>query len=469
MFDIMSDDKNALSFLSPKFNNSNQLSSVKSHILEKQSFEPVKLFTLDVELSAVPGKTSSDKLISIKRIFYRIDGFGGAFTPSKFLGIIRSFFTSKLSLNMVKKLAVREKILVNNVIRKPNSHSNQKVIIKKILVDFPKLAVESVFFKFGKIVSIKMQLIGLWQKALVEFESPEIASSVASKWLVLMSKDFVQMALAINDKQSWILRDQHQALLYTLPVGTTAHNLSGLLESYGGKTCFIGHNPSSYVRDRCIVICFENKASKLAAVGFVLIFKDVNLCWTSLFLACLCSVGGNSGVCEKWVAQVAGGILSCVISSIPFGADQSPGAKTSSFASASSGNPDLYDYMASLECFLGLLADQISGILKKLSFVDLVFLAVTSEVPLLVVLVCVVFGLNSDMTLDGALVFFIPLSPAVNNTVINLSSSSSKVLTTKVGDLESKMLALEISVESVLEKLNCLCSNLDSSTLSSSQ
>ncbi|KAG9288541.1 hypothetical protein G9A89_006037 [Geosiphon pyriformis] len=180
-FNIISDDENALSLLLPKFNSSNQLPSVKSCVLEKWSFEPVKLFALDVKLFAVPEKTSCNKLISIKRIFYHVNGFGRASTFSKFPGIIRSSFTSELSLNMAKELVVREKILVNNVIRKPNSCLNQEVIIKEIPVDLSKSAVESVFSKFGKIVSIKIQLIGLWQKALVEFKSPEIASSVASK------------------------------------------------------------------------------------------------------------------------------------------------------------------------------------------------------------------------------------------------------------------------------------------------
>ncbi|KAG9288540.1 hypothetical protein G9A89_006036 [Geosiphon pyriformis] len=316
-----------------------------------------------------------------------------------------------------------------------------------------------------------------------------------------MGKDSVQVALAINNKQLWILRDQHQALLYTLPVDTTVHDLSGLLESYGGKTCFIGCNPSSYVHDRCAVICFKNETSKLAAVGSVFVFKGVNLHWASFSLACcakceqfghisdVCSVGGNSGVCGKQIvtdqnralvahpvffggktwAQVAGGISLCVTFSILFGAGQSSGVKMSSFASASSGNSDLYDCMVFLECFLGLLANQVSGILKKLSFVDLVSLAVTFEVSSPVVSVYVASGLDLNMTLDGVLVSSILFSSAVNDTVINLSSSSSKILTTKVGGLESKMLALKVSVKSVLEKLDHLCLGLGSSALFSSQ
>ncbi|KAG9293292.1 hypothetical protein G9A89_007538 [Geosiphon pyriformis] len=69
---------------------------------------------------------------------------------------------------------------------------------------------------------------------------------VIAKWSVFMRKDSVCMTKAISNKQTWIFRDQHQALLYTFSVGITAHDLTDLLVSYGEKTCIIGCNPNSY-------------------------------------------------------------------------------------------------------------------------------------------------------------------------------------------------------------------------------
>ncbi|KAG9296440.1 hypothetical protein G9A89_015032 [Geosiphon pyriformis] len=271
-FGHMNDDDCALELSPCMFSEFNQLLLPKSHALENCYFESVKLFALDVNLSAVPEKSV-------------MDGFGEASVSSKFPEIIRSSFTSEFSLNKAKKMAINEKILVNDDLKKANIHTNWEVIIKKIPVDLPKSAIVAVFSKFGAIKSVRMQLIGLWQKALVEFESVEVANQVASKWSVLVEKDSVCVALAVEDKQMWVLRNQHQALLYTLPVDTIAYNLSGLLESYGGKTYFIGCNPSLYVRDQCAVICFENEAFKLAAVGLIPVFKDVNLHWAGLCLA----------------------------------------------------------------------------------------------------------------------------------------------------------------------------------------
>ncbi|KAG9298951.1 hypothetical protein G9A89_015973 [Geosiphon pyriformis] len=436
-FKNLSDNNAELVLPESKFAGSNQLPSAKSHVLERHSFEPVRSFALDMELAAVPGKTNGNK----------IDGFGEASILSKFPEIIRFLFTSESSMNKAKELAIYEKIVVNNDLKRVSNCSDKKIVVKKILVNFPKLAVESVFSKFGKIVSIKMQLIGLWQKALVEFESSEIADLVAARWSVFMKKDSVHVVKAM---------------------------------------------------------CFVNKTSKLAAIGSTPVFKSMNLCWASLSLACCayckqfghistgCLLNGNFGVygkqvvtpqnqiclaniykrkqtsivypvffSEKTWAQVADGFFSHVGLSDFFGTDSSSDAKPVLLVSNSLSDSCLIDQLASLEHSLGLLMDQVSIIMKKLSFVELVPLVSKPHVSPSVVLVPVMSNLNLKMALNNTL----PSSPpsllvVVVDSVVNLSSSSSKVLTTKVGGLESKMVALEVSVEFVLERLNCLCSGL---------
>ncbi|KAG9298883.1 hypothetical protein G9A89_015904 [Geosiphon pyriformis] len=57
-----------------------------------------KFFALDISLDNVIEKSAQKKLVVIKKLFSKINGFGGAFTPSKFAEIIRATFTSELSL-----------------------------------------------------------------------------------------------------------------------------------------------------------------------------------------------------------------------------------------------------------------------------------------------------------------------------------------------------------------------------------
>ncbi|KAG9298537.1 hypothetical protein G9A89_018896 [Geosiphon pyriformis] len=504
-FDKMSDDKDVLVILFPKFSGSKCLLAVKSCVAENRNFNPVKSFALDIEISAVPKKTNVDRLMAVKKIFYQIDGFGGASTLSKFPGIIKSSFTSEKSLIKARKMAISEKILVNNDLRKVNSHSDWEVIIKEIPVDLPKLAIETVFSKFDKIISIKVQLIGLWQKALVKYESSEIADLVAARWSVLMGKDSVHVAKASINKQTWVSRDQHWALLYTLPVGTTTHDLSELVEIYGGKTCYIGRNPTSYVRDQCAVICFESEASKLAVIGSVPVFKSASLHWAGLSLACctmykqfghvsgVCSMGGNSDAHSKWVVtsqdwvrlanvykkkqasithpvsfggktwtQVASGLLSHVVPSGFSGVGVNFGAESASVESSPSDISGLCNQVASLEHFLELLTDQVSAIAKKLSCVEVVSSVSSSLTFHPVASASLASCVDLDMALDVPLATSLSLCPTIDDAGSDFGSSSLKVLTAKVGGLESKLMALDASVGSVLARLDMLCSGLGS-------
>ncbi|KAG9295619.1 hypothetical protein G9A89_005312 [Geosiphon pyriformis] len=121
-------------------------------------------------------------------------------------------------------------------------------------------------------------------------------------------------------------------------------------------------------------------------------------------------------------------------------------------------------YLSSVECSLQLLTDWISAIVCKLSFVELIPLTVSY-------LFCVFVGLlaaDFDMVLNNLRALSPPLFPVTVNTSI-LDSSSSKILTTKVGSLELKLVALEVSVGLVLVKLDLLCTSLVPSINSSSQ
>ncbi|KAG9303579.1 hypothetical protein G9A89_018475 [Geosiphon pyriformis] len=418
----------------------NQCIPIKSCVLETHSFNSTKLFVLDIDLSAVSGKTNVDKL--------------------------------------AKLLALSENILVNNDLKKITSCTDQEIIIKEIPVDLSKSVIEAVFSKFGKIISIRMQLISLWQKAVVEFESAEIACLVAFKWSVFVRKNFVHVALVVNDKESWISRDCYYALLYTLLIDMTAHDLSNLVETYSEKTCVIGRNFMSYVHVQCTVICFESEAAKLAAIGSVSVFKGVNLRWAGLCLAyctkykqfshvtAICPIEFNwlafieeskhlfCVLCLKTWAQVASSATFCVSSFDSSGTNLYPGLVPPSLIFDLLVMSQLGNCLVTLECSLKILVDQISGILKKLSFVKLVPLASFFGSMSPVVSVFVVLVVNLDMALDNKPTVSAPLFSGADESTAVFSSSGSRVFTSKMNGLESKMSALKASVSSILVRLN---------------
>ncbi|KAG9299531.1 hypothetical protein G9A89_020702 [Geosiphon pyriformis] len=322
---------------------------------------------------------------------------------------IRKSFALDINLSAVEKksieiatLLTREKgINVNSNLKKQGMRSDWAVMIKKILMDMPKDMIITAVTKFGEIKSIKIQLIGMWQKAIVEFAESSQADHT-------------------------------------------------LLDKVGGKTCTINRLLTTGNRVYCVVVGFESEVDLESAFCTVPVFGSVQLLWARLDLV-QCGKCGRFG---HLALECDASDVAVPVSAVPF----KKNALVVSLVSFSGSSPSgsgydlgfslsnalelgggasffLFDKsllvacLASLECSFELLGDQVSGILRKLSFVELVLMVLSSGALSLVSSVLLGAGFNS---------------------------SSSKVLTTKIGGLESKMLAMEALVSSVLAKLDLL-------------
>ncbi|KAG9291166.1 hypothetical protein G9A89_013038 [Geosiphon pyriformis] len=438
-----------------------------------------KLFALDINLSDVERKLATAKTQVIRKLFLTINGFGRATTFSKFKEIIRLTFTSSKSIEKTTLLARK-----NNIIA---------IVIKKIPINMPKEMIVAVVSEFGEIKLIKIQLIGLWQKA--------VAVSLANKWSFLIGKDSVCVAMAVSDRETWASRDQFRVLLFTLLMGTTAHNLGDLLERAGEKTCVINWLLETDNRVHCAVVCFDSDEARLNLVccewcgkfGYSalecdaevvsalkslkffirLANLDTRLQLAKLYakknvpISCPVAFGG------KFWAQVVSVAL------VSHGFRAGSGFSSSSSGALSLGgappllpvvNSPLSARLVLLERSVELLSEQISNILSRLDNIGLALLVsssqmalsvVVSQFPISVLLVVVNSDLDFNMAVDD--LFVQPTFFSLGVTDLLLGLSSSKVLTSKVGGLESKLVAFDIFVGSILAKLDQLCADSGSS------
>ncbi|KAG9290235.1 hypothetical protein G9A89_022211 [Geosiphon pyriformis] len=212
-----------------------------------------KSFALDISLDKVVGKSFQEKLIVVRNLFSRVNGFGEASTSSKFSEIICASFISESSLAQATKKARAANILVNTDLKKSSSHLDRAVMVKEILVGTSAEAVHTVLTEFGSVVLIKIQLVRLWQKTV---------------------KDAVRVAKANADKKSWNTKDQHKALLYILPMDTNVYDIWDFIGSVGGKTCA-----------RCAVVCFDFAALINAVMETTPVLKSANLHWSYMNFA----------------------------------------------------------------------------------------------------------------------------------------------------------------------------------------
>ncbi|KAG9297144.1 hypothetical protein G9A89_019425 [Geosiphon pyriformis] len=309
-------------------------------------------------------------------------------------------------------------------------------------------------------------------------------------------------------------RDCFKVLLFILSVGTTVHNLGTLLEGAGEKTCVINHFLETGNWNHCAVVGFKSENKLESAFCTEPIFGGIRLSWAKLDLVwcekyekfrhsaleCDASDALVSASPEKNFKRNASNKYHLQLAklyrkkSVPIYHSAAFGGKTwvqvVSFAGfsgglcfssgsssgilfsgasnlnsnsllASANNFSLNAHLATLKCFLELLIDQVSGILKKLSGMELVPMATPFSVPFLVIPISLVLKLDVNMALNDMMLASVSPLSAVDDVIHNFGSSFSKVLTSKVGGLKSKMVAFEVSIGLVLEKLNHLCSGMN--------
>ncbi|KAG9297523.1 hypothetical protein G9A89_001463 [Geosiphon pyriformis] len=349
-------------------------------------------FALDINLSTVEGKLVMAKTQIIRKNFSTINGFGGATTPLKFEGIIQLTFTLEKSIEIAILLVRKKEIDVNSDLKRQGMRSDRTVVIKKISMNTPKDIIISAVFKFGKIKLIKIQLIGM---------------------------------------------DQFRVLLFTLLVETMAHDLGTLLERAGRKTCIINRSLKTGNRIYCAVVGFESDDDLKSAFCIEPILGRIKLSWARIDLVW----------CEKYESLV---ILLWNLAklykkkSVPIFCSAVFGGKSWALMVFT-----LLLVLVPLCLSLQLLTDQVSGIVCKLSSMKLVSLALSLSSGHSVVPIVVNVDLDLNMVLDGSVI--VSATPPV---VLALGFSSSKILTTKVDCLESKLVALEVSIGFVLVKLD---------------
>ncbi|KAG9285890.1 hypothetical protein G9A89_013315 [Geosiphon pyriformis] len=328
-----------------------------------------KSFALDINLMAVAGKSSQKKLNFVKKKFSGVNGFGGVSTPSKFGEIIWASFTSKKVMMTVAQLANNHGVVVNTNLKCPiNNCTNQAIVLKEISVGTSIEAVCAAISEFGLIKSIKMQLVGLWQKAIIELEDQIQADLLAAKWSILIGKNAVCVAWTNVNKQTWDARDEFKALLYTLPMGTTAHDLWDFIGSVGGKTCVIECSSVSYVQACCATVCFDSEGSFIQAMANTLVIKGVaplsaqdQLCLAKIYEKKSVSIFRPLAFGGKTWASVVGKLLSLALFS---GSAQSGSISYSKPLLTVSG--ELEDHLKNIESSFVSLAGQIGELAKRL-------------------------------------------------------------------------------------------------------
>ncbi|KAG9303766.1 hypothetical protein G9A89_018663 [Geosiphon pyriformis] len=198
----------------------------------------------------------------------------------------------------------------------------------------------------------------------------------------------------------------------------------------------------------------DSSAGFLSLEDVVDIGKKPTLSWGSKVDSKASSISGLSDI-----ENMRNMVIKKTISS---GAGLSLGVKLPLSKSNSLEVSCLNDYLAALKHSLELLSDQVSDILRKLSLVELASLVPSFCASLPADPMSVALVLDSNMAVNNVLPLIVSFfSVVIDKFAGHFDQSSSKILISKMSGLESKMVALEVSVNLVLAKLDVLCLGSD--------
>ncbi|KAG9307146.1 hypothetical protein G9A89_016974 [Geosiphon pyriformis] len=289
---------------------------------------------------------------------------------------------------------------------------------------------------------------------------------------LLIGKNSVHVAMAIEDQDIWMSKDHFKMFLFTLLMETTAHNLGTLLKGTGRKTCIINYLLETGNQICCTIIGFESKNELESAFCTEPIFGSMRLSWAKLGLvwckrcrkfehsALKCDafntlVSAPSKNFKRNAFDISHFQLARLYAkkNVPISHFAAFGGKSWAqvvsffdsgfgFGSFSSGALGLG---GSSSFVLTNNSSLISGIVCKISGIELVFLAFFPSSGHLVVLININLDLNSNMVLNDSVVV------SVSSSVVPaLGLNSSRILTTKVDCLKSKLVAFKASIGLVL-------------------
>ena len=114
--------------------------------------------------------------------------------------------------------------------------------IWNIPLDTNQSEIKEAFTKYSEINTIRMNTIGMWQTANIEFTNQQDYQTVFQKWAVPFKADLVRIFLFIQTNECKRERDRFTLKLTNLPPGTTGYDLNNIIKCSNAKTCYIPRN-----------------------------------------------------------------------------------------------------------------------------------------------------------------------------------------------------------------------------------
>jgi hypothetical protein len=251
-------------------------------------------YKMFVPATEVPGKDDTSKINSISKALTLLESFtsirintiqGNKMIIALFGAKADADKATSIKLSDSHTIQMRESPVYNEITAK-----GKMIRAWDIPLNVTPDDVRTVFSKYGEIKSLRLQTIGMWQSANIEFTNQEEYDKLATRWAIPMKADLIRIFPFLNTNSIKEERNQHVLKLTNLPPATTGYDLQEIIKDSKAQTCYIPRT-NNYRRKRFAILSFKSEEDMEAARDSFPTLGNTELTWveTSTKTCAVCS------------------------------------------------------------------------------------------------------------------------------------------------------------------------------------
>ena len=197
-------------------------------------------YKMFIEAQTIPGQNINQKINLLTKILAHLESFISIRTTTQQdTQIITAIFGSISDANKAKNITLDDNTTIHmqeapvyNGINAKNKTIRAWDIPLNVIPD----EVCTIFTKYGEVKSLKMQTIGMWQSANIEFLNQDDYNNLVQRWSIPFKADLIRIFPFLNTNVIKNERSTHTIRLTNLPPGTTGFDLKDIIKENKAHT-----------------------------------------------------------------------------------------------------------------------------------------------------------------------------------------------------------------------------------------
>jgi hypothetical protein len=236
-------------------------------------------------MSEIPGTSEQAKIQLISKALARFESFTSirAVTNVGTRQVI-ALFGAESDAKKASKIKIDNNTNINmqeGTIHNPYEAKHKTIRAWDIPLNVAQAEVHAAFSKYGEIKFIRMQTIGMWQSANIEYTNQEDYEKLSMRWSIPFKADLIRIYPFLNTKEVKQERSKYALRLINLPPGTTGYDMRDIIKQSKAQTCYIPRN-NNYLRKRFAILSFRSQEALDDANNLQNFLGNTELQWLSI-------------------------------------------------------------------------------------------------------------------------------------------------------------------------------------------